>query len=50
MAAVELELNLSTSTVNRHAKDLETHLGLTLCRQGRAGSQAMREPCMAWMR
>lgn len=35
--AAELELNIGTSTVSRHVKDLETRLGLTLCRRGRAG-------------
>ena len=34
MAAAELELNIGTSTVSRHIKDLETRLGLTLCRRG----------------
>ena len=37
MAAAELELNIGTSTVSRHIKDLETRLNLTLCRRGRAG-------------
>ena len=37
MAAAELELNIGTSTVSRHVKDLETRLGLTLCRRGRGG-------------
>ena len=37
MAAAELELNIGTSTVSRHMKDLETRLGLVLCRRGRAG-------------
>lgn len=37
MAAAELELNIGSSTVSRHLKDLETRLGLTLCRRGRAG-------------
>jgi DNA-binding transcriptional LysR family regulator len=37
MAAAELELNIGTSTVSRHVKDLETRLGLSLCRRGRAG-------------
>ena len=36
MAAAELELNIGTSTVSRHMKDLETRLGLVLCRRGRA--------------
>ncbi|MDP2000496.1 MAG: LysR family transcriptional regulator [Rhodoferax sp.] len=37
MAAAELELNIGVSTVSRHIKDLETRLGLSLCRRGRAG-------------
>ena len=37
MAQAELELNIGISTVSRHIKDLETRLGLTLCRRGRAG-------------
>jgi DNA-binding transcriptional LysR family regulator len=37
MTAAELELNIGTSTVSRHIKDLETRLGLTLCRRGRGG-------------
>ncbi len=37
MAAAELDLNISTSTISRHIKDLETRLGLTLCRRGRGG-------------
>ena len=37
MAAAELELNVSVSTISRHVKDLETRLGLVLCRRGRAG-------------
>ena len=37
MAAAELELNIGVSTVSRHVKDLETRLGLTLCRRGRTG-------------
>ncbi len=37
MTAAELELNIGISTVSRHVKDLETRLGLTLCRRGRAG-------------
>jgi len=37
MAAAELELNIGTSTVSRHIKDLETRLALVLCRRGRAG-------------
>jgi len=37
MAAAELELNIGTSTVSRHVKDLETRLGLRLCRRGRGG-------------
>lgn len=37
LSAAELELNIGTSTVSRHLKDLETRLGMTLCRRGRAG-------------
>lgn len=37
MAAAELELNVGISTISRHVKDLETRLGLVLCRRGRAG-------------
>ena len=37
MTAAELELNIAGSTISRHIKDLETRLGLTLCRRGRAG-------------
>jgi DNA-binding transcriptional LysR family regulator len=37
MSAAALDLNIGTSTVSRHVKDLETRLGLNLCRRGRAG-------------
>jgi DNA-binding transcriptional LysR family regulator len=37
MSAAELELNIGTSTVSRHVKDLETRLSLVLCRRGRGG-------------
>lgn len=37
MASAELELNIGTSTISRHVKDLETRLGLRLCRRGRSG-------------
>lgn len=37
MAAAELELNITLSTISRHLKDLETRLDLVLCRRGRAG-------------
>lgn len=37
LTAAELELNIGASTVSRHLKDLETRLGLVLCRRGRAG-------------
>ena len=37
MAASELELNIGTSSISRHIKDLEVRLGLTLCRRGRGG-------------
>jgi DNA-binding transcriptional LysR family regulator len=36
-SAAELELNINRSTISRHIKDLETRLGVTLCRRGRAG-------------
>ncbi|MFM2404885.1 MAG: hypothetical protein RL223_2765 [Pseudomonadota bacterium] len=37
MAAAELELAIGISSVSRHVKDLETRLGLVLCRRGRGG-------------
>lgn len=37
MASAELELNIATSTISRHVKDLEERLGLVLCRRGRGG-------------
>jgi DNA-binding transcriptional LysR family regulator len=37
MVAAELELNIAISTISRHIKDLETRLGLVLCRRGRSG-------------
>ena len=37
MAAAELHLNVGISTISRQVKDLETRLGLTLCRRGRSG-------------
>ena len=36
-SAAELELNINRSTISRHIKDLETRLGVTLCRRGRGG-------------
>lgn len=36
-AAAELELNVGRSVISRHIKDLETRLGLALCRRGRGG-------------
>lgn len=36
-SAAELELNIGISTISRHIKDLETRLGLTLCKRGRSG-------------
>jgi LysR family transcriptional regulator, transcriptional activator for bauABCD operon len=36
-SAAELELNINRSTISRHIKDLETRLGVILCRRGRAG-------------
>jgi DNA-binding transcriptional LysR family regulator len=37
ISAAELELNIGRSTISRHLKDLETRLGVTLCRRGRGG-------------
>lgn len=37
MVTAELELNIGVSTISRHIKDLETRLGLSLCRRGRSG-------------
>ena len=37
MVSAELELNIAVSTISRHIKDLETRLGLVLCRRGRSG-------------
>lgn len=37
MASAELELNIAMSTISRHIKDLETRVGLVLCRRGRSG-------------
>ncbi|MFM2289153.1 MAG: hypothetical protein RL684_2296 [Pseudomonadota bacterium] len=37
LAAAELELGISVSTISRHMKDLEERLGLVLCRRGRSG-------------
>ena len=34
MMSAELELNIAVSTISRHIKDLETRLGLVLCRCG----------------
>ena len=42
-AAAELELNINRSTISRHIKDLETRLGVTLCRRGRAGFALTQE-------
>jgi DNA-binding transcriptional LysR family regulator len=36
-SAAELELNINRSTISRHIKELETRLGVTLCRRGRGG-------------
>ena len=36
-SAAELELNIGRSTVSRHIKELESWLGVSLCRRGRAG-------------
>lgn len=37
MASAELELDLAMSTISRHVKDLETRMGMVLCRRGRSG-------------
>lgn len=37
MSAAALELNIGTSSLSRHIKDLETRLQMLLCRRGRAG-------------
>lgn len=37
ISAAELELNIGRSTISRHIKDLETRLGVVLCRRGRSG-------------
>ncbi len=42
-APAELELNINRSTISRHIKDLETRLGVTLCRRGRGGFALTRE-------
>lgn len=36
-SAAEVELNISRSTISTHMSDLESRLGMTLCRRGRAG-------------
>lgn len=36
-AAAELELNVGRSTISKQIKDLETRLGMRLCRRGRGG-------------
>src|SRR6187402_1443668 len=43
LAAAELDLNIGISTVSRHLKELETRLGLVLCRRGRGGFALTRE-------
>jgi DNA-binding transcriptional LysR family regulator len=37
LTAAALELDIGVSTVSRHVKDLETRLGLSLCKRGRSG-------------
>lgn len=37
VSAAELELNIGRSAISRHLKDLETRLGVVLCRRGRGG-------------
>lgn len=48
MAAAELELNMAVSTISRHVKDLETRLGLVLCRRGRSGFALTPEGAQAY--
>ncbi|MFM7786129.1 MAG: LysR family transcriptional regulator, partial [Gammaproteobacteria bacterium] len=36
-AAAELALNVGRSTISKQIKDLETRLGMRLCRRGRGG-------------
>jgi DNA-binding transcriptional LysR family regulator len=36
-SAAQAELNVSQSTISKHISDLESRLGLTLCRRGRTG-------------
>lgn len=43
ITAAELELNIDTSTVSRHVRDLEVRLGLVLCRRGRSGFEVTTE-------
>ncbi|WP_211108756.1 LysR family transcriptional regulator [Azospirillum baldaniorum] len=42
-SAAQSELNLSLSTISTHFADLETRLGLRLCRRGRSGFQLTPE-------
>lgn len=37
VSAAELELNIGRSAISRYLKDLETRLGVVLCRRGRGG-------------
>lgn len=43
ISAAELELNIGRSTISTHIKDLETRLGVTLCRRGRSGFSLTEE-------
>jgi len=42
-AASEFELNIGRSTISRHISDLETRIGMKLCRRGPAGFSLTRE-------
>ena len=43
IAASELELNISKSTISRHISDLESRIGLRLCDRGPSGFNLTRE-------
>jgi len=43
LAASEAELDIGRSTISRHLSDLETRLGMTLCRRGPGGFSLSRE-------
>ena len=43
LSAAALDLNISSSTISRHLKDLEQRLALTLCYRGRGGFALTQE-------